>query len=98
MVHAGRTDPPLSLPLPAQVLEVIASPTQAQPLRPNNTMADSKQNILMQTLSQPIDDDVASSSDIKGGTTADQQDMQRLGKTQETKVGAMDSLVCWELY
>lgn len=40
----------------------------------------------METFDEPQDIDVSSSSDIKKGTTADQQDMQRLGKTQETKV------------
>lgn len=49
-------------------------------------MMDSKQDIRMQTLSEPRDDHVSPSSELKKGTTADQQDMQRLGKTQETKV------------
>ncbi|KAM0721382.1 hypothetical protein Q7P37_002306 [Cladosporium fusiforme] len=45
----------------------------------------SKQDIRMQTLAEPTDDDVSPSSDLKHGTSADQQDMARLGKTQETK-------------
>lgn len=49
-------------------------------------MSTSKQGIRMETFDDRHDIDVSPSGDIKKGTAADQQDMQRLGKTQETKV------------
>lgn len=58
-------------------------------------MAELKQGIQMQAVPEPNGSMSPSSeevSSLKKGTTADQQDMQRLGKTQETKVSLLKAL------
>lgn len=49
-------------------------------------MADTKENVQMQSFADPRGDGVNEGPSLKNGTAADQLDMQRLGKTQQTKV------------
>lgn len=51
-------------------------------------MADNKDNVHMQSFTDSRDDGspVNDSPSLKQGTVADQLDMQRMGKTQQTKV------------
>jgi choline transport protein len=51
-------------------------------------MADTKDNVHMQSFTDPYDDGspVNEGPSLKQGTVADQLDMQRMGKTQQTKV------------
>jgi hypothetical protein len=51
-------------------------------------MADTKQHEHMQSFADPRDDGspVNEGPSLKQGTVADQLDMQRMGKTQQTKV------------
>jgi hypothetical protein len=51
-------------------------------------MATTKDNVHMQAFTDPRDDGspVGEGPSLKQGTSADQFDMQRMGKTQQTKV------------
>jgi len=52
------------------------------------TMADTKEHVQMKSSTKPGDDrsPVNEDASLKQGTATDQLDMQRLGKTQQTKV------------
>ena len=51
-------------------------------------MADTKEHVHMQSFTDPRDDGspINKGPSPKQGTVADQLDMQRMGKTQQTKV------------
>ena len=56
---------------------------------------DTKQHVHMQSFTDPRDDGspVNQGPSLKHGTAADQLDMQRLGKTQQTKVLATEEVL-----
>jgi hypothetical protein len=57
-------------------------------LCPSAAMTETKQHVHMQSFTDPREDGspVNEGSSLKQGTVADQRDMQRMGKTQQTKV------------
>ena len=57
-------------------------------LCPSAAMTDTKDNVYMQSFTDPRDggSPVNEGPSLKQGTVADQLDMQRMGKTQQTKV------------